>query len=873
MELFKYLFALAVIISLIGHIAWANIINVPGDQPTIQQGLNVALEGDTVLVQPDTYVENINFPGHNIVLGSLFITTGDTSYISSTTIDGNATATVVTFGNGQESTAEITGFTITNGNADIGGGLLCQANSNPTISNSIVTGNSAAWGGGILCWDSNPTIINNTISANSAASRGGGIYCYNANPPISGNTISYNSASNGGGIQCEENSNPTISFNTISANSAYGESGGGVSCVNSNPTISDNTISGNSADDDEGGGIQCAYCTNPAIINNTIIGNSANTGGGIQCFDANPTISNNIIKGNSAIGDGGGIQCAYSTNPIIMDNTISLNTANAGGGIFCFDSNPTISNDTISVNSAGDNGGGINCVDSSPTITNNTIRQNSAENGGGGIYCVNASPIISNNTIIANIIGGEEGLDMGGGICCVYCLSLTIDSNIISGNFAYAGGGINCFEAHPSISNNTINDNLAYGGGGIGLCCGSYPMIGNNTINGNEAYDLGGGIYCNSGSNATISDNIFSDNVGSGAFSYGGAICCNESNPTISGNTVSGNSARNGGGISCRANSDPPIINNTISENSANSGGGIQCDNNSDPTLENCIIAFSTQGEAVYCSDGTAIPTLTCCDVHGNAGGDWVGCIAAQFGINGNICEDPLFCGGENPEDPYTLHSNSPCAPFSPPNEECDLIGARPVACGPVPVVLASFQATSGLGFIALNWVTASEINCHRWEVYRGEQEDGEYAKIAELSGHGSTETEHTYQWVDRRVSPEVTYFYKLKQIDLDGSSSWSNTVSASVSSAVPKTYALHQNYPNPFNPVTEITYAVPGDIQVTLKVYNVLGAELATLVDEEQAADFYTVCWNADGLASGVYFCRLKAGDFEKTIKMLFLK
>jgi len=90
---------------------------------------------------------------------------------------------------------------------------------------------------------------------------------------------------------------------------------------------------------------------------------------------------------------------------------------------------------------------------------------------------------------------------------------------------------------------------------------------------------------------------------------------------------------------------------------------------------------------------------------------------------------------------------------------------------------------------------------------------------------------------------------------------------------AVPKTYALHQNYPNPFNPTTEIKYAIPKDAHVTLKVYNVLGAEVATLVDAHQKANFYTVRWDADELASGMYFCWLKAGAFEKTIKMVFLK
>jgi hypothetical protein len=89
----------------------------------------------------------------------------------------------------------------------------------------------------------------------------------------------------------------------------------------------------------------------------------------------------------------------------------------------------------------------------------------------------------------------------------------------------------------------------------------------------------------------------------------------------------------------------------------------------------------------------------------------------------------------------------------------------------------------------------------------------------------------------------------------------------------VPASYHLAQNYPNPFNPDTDIQYDIPQDSQVTLKVYNVLGAEVATLVDAHQAADRYVVHWDARDLASGVYFCHITAGDFQKTIKMLLMK
>ena len=90
---------------------------------------------------------------------------------------------------------------------------------------------------------------------------------------------------------------------------------------------------------------------------------------------------------------------------------------------------------------------------------------------------------------------------------------------------------------------------------------------------------------------------------------------------------------------------------------------------------------------------------------------------------------------------------------------------------------------------------------------------------------------------------------------------------------AVPTAYALHQNYPNPFNPSTDISYAIPVETHVTLKIYNLLGQEMATLVDDTRSAGRHTVSWNATGNASGVYFYRLETKDFSATKKMVYMK
>jgi subtilisin family serine protease len=193
-----------------------------------------------------------------------------------------------------------------------------------------------------------------------------------------------------------------------------------------------------------------------------------------------------------------------------------------------------------------------------------------------------------------------------------------------------------------------------------------------------------------------------------------------------------------------------------------------------------------------------------------------------------------------------------------------------------VPVVLAGFRATAGQDGIVLDWVTAAEIDCHRWEIYRAEGEDGQFVRIGQLPGQGSTETVNVYRWVDGQVSPGMFYYYKLKQVDFDGGTWWSHPVSATAT--VPLTYALHQNYPNPFNASTEIRYQIPRNGHVALRVFNTLGQEVQTLVDVQQKAGEYGVVWDGRDssgheVASGLYFCRLRVGEFGKTVKMVLMR
>jgi parallel beta-helix repeat protein len=459
-----------VIITLTRVVSIAAVINIPGDFPYIQLGISISSNGDTVLVHPGTYTENLDFTGHNIVLGSLFLTTGDTSYISQTVIDGDSSGSAVTFGDWQDSTTAIVGFTITNGLGagtfpDFeGGGITCQYQAKPRIYKNIITGNSAFAGGGIsLRQHANAVIMNNTIGENSSTA-GGGIYSYDNNAIIVDNTINENSAiDNGGGILSRSRGNH-ISGNYIYGNSSY--YGGGIFCYSDPSIIDSNIISDNFAS--YGGGIFCSWYSQPTITNNIIYGNNTTSGGGgIACGHGSPIIMNNVIQGNSGVW-GGGINCRYSSNPIISHNIISGNSASDnGGGIYCEDSNPSIANLTLYQNFASGSGGGIYCENEFFTVVNSILWNDSA--GTGNEIFINTG---SAAFIYCNISGGWPGQ---GNIDCdpMFCNSDSGDFHI-DGNSCCVGAGqngeivgaqgIGCWPACDNYVVGDINGSDSYNG-------------------------------------------------------------------------------------------------------------------------------------------------------------------------------------------------------------------------------------------------------------------------------------------------------------------------------------------------------------------------------------------------------------------------
>ncbi|MFC1683555.1 T9SS type A sorting domain-containing protein, partial [Candidatus Zixiibacteriota bacterium] len=198
----------------------------------------------------------------------------------------------------------------------------------------------------------------------------------------------------------------------------------------------------------------------------------------------------------------------------------------------------------------------------------------------------------------------------------------------------------------------------------------------------------------------------------------------------------------------------------------------------------------------------------------------------------------------------------------------------------PLSVGLSTFYASAGDGQATLYWSTQSETNNLGFYLMRSD--GGDWARVNEnlIPGHGTSETRHEYRYVDKGLANGVTYSYKVVDVDLAGTQSAHGpiTVTPMASAGVPTDYALSQNYPNPFNANTTISYAIPQDSHVSVKIYNIVGEEVRTLVDSHQSASTYQVTWDSKdatgkSVSSGVYFCTLSAGEFSATTKMVYMR
>ena len=193
---------------------------------------------------------------------------------------------------------------------------------------------------------------------------------------------------------------------------------------------------------------------------------------------------------------------------------------------------------------------------------------------------------------------------------------------------------------------------------------------------------------------------------------------------------------------------------------------------------------------------------------------------------------------------------------------------------GAIPVELSSFYLTLDSSMVTLHWITQSERNNFGFEVQRSPDATN-FHKIGFVNGHGTTSEPHRYKFVDQ-TSTRTNSFYRLKQIDTDGSFTLTQTVA--INSLLPNNYRLDQNYPNPFNPVTHIPYflMVPGEIKID--IFDIRGQFIQNLAAGYQTSGKHLVTWdgkNSSGAkaANGVYIYRLTADRFDISKKLILMK
>ena len=338
------------------------------------------------------------------------------------------------------------------------------------------------------------------------------------------------------------------------------------------------------------------------------------------------------------------------TTTCLVGLAITGGFAGDGGGMYCEEASPTLIMCHILANTAQAYGGGMFCSEyASPKLYDCDVADNHASRA-GAILCQSSAPSFERCRFIGNSAWSGDGAIR----CRTYCSAHFEECEFIANATNEWGGALTCVEhSGPTLIACTFRDNHAGSNGGAIALRDSRCAISDCLFKGNSTNGEGGAIdlYLTAYLPIHISNTTFSSNQAS----TGGAIHIN---------------------YWC---SNVLIDHCTFSENSGAPGGGIYCISDVQITLKNTIIAFSPSGEALYC-DGPDVATLTCCDLYGNAWGDWNPNIAAQYGINGNISEDPLFCGAQNPLRPHLLDGSSPCAEEN--NPECGQIGAWPIGCG-----------------------------------------------------------------------------------------------------------------------------------------------------------------------------------------------
>ena len=984
----------AVLMLIVFSIGVSTTHRVPQDFATVQLAINAADNGDTVLVAEGTYVENL-FVNKNIVLGSLFLTDGDTSHISKTIIDGSGSTNpdsgaTITLGAVPDTTLEIIGFTITKGKGNkswdylsvvywmAGGGIESGVGGsariayNRIVKNSCVTTGTvdSIYGGGIGI--SNPTnsvrpyiiIEHNTIGDNTVngyITEAGGIGLYFMSGRIMNNIIENNSNTSsssyckGGGLCIGITTPLTIAHNIIRNNTAQGSGsngdGGGLSVYGNatlgttNIALHNNIFVGNTTY--RGGAIFVLTRTTINAVNNTFYDNNATLGSAVRVAQYTTGIvrlMNNIFANNNPndqVSTTGGY--IYAHNNIIHGQSFGsfnynvspqfipsdplcrlsvhspaiakgVNVASVGGQVLDAPAtdiagnprpNPSWSRCDLGatetefafpgalhtyrvpddfatirqvINAAADSDvvlisegtyqenllinkkitlASLYYMDNDTSHISKTIIDGSLPShpdSGATITCV---PGTDTTTVITGltITGGKGNKHVynpptfwieGGGID-VMSGGATIRHNIIRNNalisfgdsLASAGVSVVTLDPNLGISHVIIEDNLltdnsltsVYGeGGGIGIYDSKARIMRNKILNNIVTHT--GGIFAY---NKTVSDTVFieqnlvqgnhaSVNIGGIVFSGPSAV------GMIRNNTVIDNTANAISGIAIGWSAYAIVDRNYIARNVATNG------------LTGGVYLFQTLQKSIICNN--IIAENTGAGIHTNNS-------SSAIAINNTIVNNNAYGLKNSSGSLYAMNNIVK-------NSGTEINGT----------VYASYNMIEG-GYSGTLNINADPLFVPGDTLYKlstGSPCLGKGRLTATVGGVVLNAPATDYSGVTRPL-PASTW------PDLGASESIFTDDVKDAGPEIPTEFALTQNYPNPFNPSTTIRYALPASENVKLTVHDLLGREIAVLVDEIQHAGLKEVEWNAFQVSSGIYFFKVQAGNFTETKKMSLIK
>lgn len=441
---------------------------------------------------------------------------------------------------------------------------------------------------------------------------------------------------------------------------------------------------------------------------------------------------------------------------------------------------------------------------------------------GGGIFARNATVTMTNceldsNSAATSPTDGWYG--EGGGGIMLELSNLIADSSSFIGNIHNSASRFGDWMGGGAIAQ--IQDNAA-----------NYLTLTNCTFANNHADVHGGAIFTRPPTTSTIlvTNCTFANNSGG----QGGAFCTDNSS----------------------GNPQPIHFVNTIFYGNTATVSGTQLNAGSSTafTFDNCLI--QTIGD-------------------GSITGNYNNCIIGVDPLLGTVADN----GGQTKT--MALNGNSPAinagtATGAPARDQRGMfrdaipdIGAFEYG-GILPVELTSFTATSTFGKVSLAWNTATEVNSSSFSIERKSPGSADWQTISSVKASGVSNSPRHYSYIDA-IMGSGQYSYRLKIIDNDGSFRYSLVANAKL--ALPTKFELLQNYPNPFNPTTTISFGVPTTANVTVTIYNQIGAQVAVLANGTMEAGYHTLTWNAAGLASGMYLCELRSPGFTMVKKLLLVK